>query len=149
MTLTFMFQRRNQKMQRQNNGLDFIIAIFCVPPSGLSRLFTDITSLIYYQIGMSSACINPILYGYLNETFRKEFTAIAGPLKSCLENKVPACLKSKSNQEAEPEQALEIQPLEVKVQNGSSKVENKLIPRDPTSFNDKKMDLITVHNAKS
>ena len=98
---------------------------------------------------MSSACINPILYGYLNETFRKEFTAIAGPLKSCLENKVPACLKSKSNQEAEPEQALEIQPLEVKVQNGSSKVENKLIPRDPTSFNDKKMDLITVHNAKS
>ena len=118
-------------------------------PSGLSRLFTDITSLIYYQIGMSSACINPILYGYLNETFRKEFTAIAGPLKSCLENKVPACLKSKSNQEAEPEQALEIQPLEVKVQNGSSKVENKLIPRDPTSFNDKKMDLITVHNAKS
>ena len=98
---------------------------------------------------MSSACINPILYGYLNETFRKEFTAIAGPLKSCLENKVPACLKSKTSQEAEPEQALEIQPLEVKVQNGSSKVENKLIPRDPTSFNDKKMDLITVHNAKS
>ena len=105
---------------------------------------------------MSSACINPILYGYLNETFRKEFTAIAGPLKSCLENKIPACIKSKcccKDQQNEAtlttDRALELQPLEINVQNGNAKTENKLIPRDPTSI-EKKMDLVTVHNvAKS
>ena len=131
------------------------------PPSFCG--FVDITTLIYYQIGMSSACINPILYGYLNETFRKEFTAIAGPLKSCLKNKIPACIKSKCCcKELENEAtiianvgtigaaaAMELQPLEINVQNGNagggSKVENKLIPRDPTSI-EKKMDLITVHN---
>ena len=118
---------------------------------------------------MSSACINPILYGYLNETFRKEFIEIAGPLKSCVESKLPTCLTSKcccslskavkaeeqnSNIQATP---IELQPLEIKVQNGgngkSPKVENKLIPREATrprsniSIEKKSMELITVHKS--
>ena len=109
---------------------------------------------------MSSACINPILYGYLNETFRKEFIEIAGPLKSCVESKLPVkscCPLSKaaamvqeqnSNIQATP---IELQPLEIKVQNGtgkSPKVENKLIPREATSNIEKKsIELITVHKS--
>ena len=33
---------------------------------------------------MSSACINPIVYGYLNETFRAEFKEIGKTLKNAL-----------------------------------------------------------------
>ena len=29
-----------------------------------------------HLLGMSSACLNPILYGYLNESFRQEFSQI-------------------------------------------------------------------------
>ena len=98
---------------------------------------------------MSSACINPILYGYLNETFRKEFKEIAAPLKNCLETKIlpKCCVPSKENPTETKD--FELEPLEVKVQNGSKKVENKLIPREATSNQLKSIELITVHNVKS
>ncbi|CAG7786981.1 unnamed protein product [Allacma fusca] len=38
---------------------------------------------ICHMIGMSSACSNPVLYGWLNENFRKEFRDIWSALKSC------------------------------------------------------------------
>ena len=114
---------------------------------------------------MSSACINPFLYGYLNETFRKEFKEIAGPFKSCVESKLPTCLRSKLccttkeeikiQEQERNSNPIELQPLEIKVQNSngkSPKVENKLIPREATSLSieKKSIELITVHNgAKS
>ncbi len=33
-----------------------------------------------HLLGMSSACINPVLYGYLNDNFRREFKEIFGLL---------------------------------------------------------------------
>ena len=35
-----------------------------------------------FQIGMCSACINPIIYAYWNETFREEFISIGKTIKS-------------------------------------------------------------------
>ena len=55
--------------------------------SGLRHLVgrqTNTTILLQFQIGMSSACINPIVYGYLNETFRAEFKEIGKTLKNAL-----------------------------------------------------------------
>ena len=34
------------------------------------------------MVGMSSACINPLLYGWLNENFRNEFLEIFNIFKS-------------------------------------------------------------------
>ena len=31
---------------------------------------------VLHLLGLANACINPILYGYLNETFRKEYRTI-------------------------------------------------------------------------
>jgi hypothetical protein len=36
------------------------------------------------QIGMSSACTNPIFYGYWNESFRNEFSEIKNLLQRVL-----------------------------------------------------------------
>ncbi len=39
-----------------------------------------LTFIFCHLLGMSSASINPILYGYLNESFRKEFMDILQPI---------------------------------------------------------------------
>ncbi len=31
---------------------------------------------VMHLFGLSNACVNPILYGYLNENFRKEYRSI-------------------------------------------------------------------------
>ena len=38
----------------------------------------------WYHPGMMSACTNPILYGFLNENFKKEFKEMFGKVKSIL-----------------------------------------------------------------
>ena len=38
--------------------------------------------IFLFQIGMCSACINPIIYAYWNETFREEFFSIGKSVKS-------------------------------------------------------------------
>ena len=44
-------------------------------PQGHSQLMIGLF-ICCHLIGMSSACINPILYGYLNESFRAQFVEI-------------------------------------------------------------------------
>jgi hypothetical protein len=46
------------------------------------------TFILCHLLGMSSAAINPILYGYMNETFKAEFYEIFDLL---------LCRKSKDN----------------------------------------------------
>ena len=37
-----------------------------------------------HLLGMSSACLNPILYGFLNKTFRREFKNIFNIFVECV-----------------------------------------------------------------
>lgn len=83
--------QRSRRMRRTNCLLISIAVIFGISwlPLNLFNLFSDIylyqhplnqTILVAYavchMIGMSSACSNPLLYGWLNENFRKEFKEI-------------------------------------------------------------------------
>ena len=106
---------------------------------------------------MSSACINPVLYGFLNETFKREFIEISRQINCC-----SSCLRRSTH--VPPLTNGELQPaLELKAvgdTNNFMKVENKLIPRrDPCAgFKPKPMiskvskelltssDLVTVHD---
>lgn len=58
------------------------------------------TMLIIYAVchmtGMSSACANPLLYGWLNDNFRKEFREIGTSVCRCpAENPPPPPAESK------------------------------------------------------
>lgn len=79
---------RGRRMKRTNYLLISIAVIFGVSwlPLNIFNLYADIyfsthkitqSILVGYaichMIGMSSACSNPLLYGWLNENFRKEF----------------------------------------------------------------------------
>ena len=102
---------------------------------------------------MSSACINPVLYGFLNETFKREFIEIFQPFSFC-------CSRQGRSTQIPPLTNRELQPaLELKAFGDTKncmKVENKLIPRrDPSGFIPKPMiskdrlsnsDLVTVHD---
>ena len=103
---------------------------------------------------MSSACINPVLYGFLNETFKREFIEIFQPFSFC-------CSRQGRSTQIPPLTNGELQPaLELKAVGDTKnfmKVENKLIPRrDPSEgFIPKPMiskemlsssDLVTVHD---
>ncbi|XP_017477528.1 PREDICTED: neuropeptide F receptor [Rhagoletis zephyria] len=81
---------RGRRMQRTNCLLITIALIFGISwmPLNLFNLYADMRSpvavtesmLIAYafchMFGMSSACTNPLLYGWLNDNFRKEFTEL-------------------------------------------------------------------------
>ncbi|KAK5644811.1 hypothetical protein RI129_006111 [Pyrocoelia pectoralis] len=84
-------QLRGRKLQRTNLLLVSIAVIFCISwlPLNLYNLIADIWSsmdftsqpmkvcyAICHMMGMSSACSNPVLYGWLNENFWKEFKDI-------------------------------------------------------------------------
>lgn len=77
---------RGRRMKRTNCLLISIAVIFGVSwlPLNIFNLYADMrrsaltqTMLVIYaichMIGMSSACSNPLLYGWLNDNFRKEF----------------------------------------------------------------------------
>lgn len=83
--------QRSRRMRRTNCLLISISVIFGISwlPLNLYNLLTDISMaksstspgyLMWYavchMIGMSSACSNPLLYGWLNDNFRKEFKEI-------------------------------------------------------------------------
>ena len=100
---------------------------------------------------MSSACINPVLYGFLNETFKREFKEISRQPFCCSKPALPTLTNGEQSQ---------LQPaLELKVIEDNKtliKVENKLIPREPISaFNPKQnfkskeqisnAEFVTVH----
>ncbi|EDW14689.1 neuropeptide F receptor isoform X2 [Drosophila mojavensis] len=78
---------RGRRMQRTNRLLISIAIIFGVSwlPLNFINLYADmqrpsavtprmiVAYAICHMIGMSSACSNPLLYGWLNDNFRKEF----------------------------------------------------------------------------
>lgn len=77
---------RGRRMKRTNCLLISIAVIFGVSwlPLNFFNLYADmqksavtqsmlVTYAICHMIGMSSACSNPLLYGWLNDNFRKEF----------------------------------------------------------------------------
>lgn len=83
--------QRSRRMRRTNCLLISIAVIFGISwlPLNLYNLLTDISMsksststlevmkyAVCHMIGMSSACSNPLLYGYLNDNFRKEFKEI-------------------------------------------------------------------------
>lgn len=89
----------DRRAKRTNSLLYSIALIFCISwlPLNIINLVMDLwypfvgheqTMIICYaichMIGMSSACSNPLLYGWLNENFRKEFHEIAASMCVCM-----------------------------------------------------------------
>ncbi|KAL7729420.1 hypothetical protein ACLKA6_008983 [Drosophila palustris] len=78
---------RGRRMKRTNRLLISIAVIFGVSwlPLNFFNLYADmqhpsavtqrmlVAYAVCHMIGMSSACSNPLLYGWLNDNFRKEF----------------------------------------------------------------------------
>ncbi|XP_055376961.1 neuropeptide F receptor isoform X2 [Condylostylus longicornis] len=86
---------RGRRMKRTNCLLISIAVIFCVSwlPLNFFNLYADLMKIhitqqiligygFCHMIGMSSACSNPLLYGWLNENFRKEFKELLCRCKS-------------------------------------------------------------------
>ena len=105
---------------------------------------------------MCSACINPVLYGFLNETFKREFIEISRQPFCCSQS------QSHSTPEMSPlTDGRKLKPaveLKVVVEENTKhlmKVENRLIPRrdsppcgfkSPLKSSKMSPELITVHN---
>lgn len=91
---------REQRARRTNTLLAAIALIYAVSwiPLNVCNLVSDFTRVkgskalermrivyaVCHMMGMSSACSNPILYGWLNENFRKEFVEIFHCVTPCL-----------------------------------------------------------------
>ncbi|XP_069938217.1 neuropeptide F receptor-like [Cherax quadricarinatus] len=88
-------KKEDLRMRKTNTLLVSIALIFCLSwlPLNLYNVVVDLhnpfgedteSMLIVYSVchmaGMSSACSNPLLYGWLNDNFRKEFLEIFGAL---------------------------------------------------------------------
>ena len=83
-------KRRNKQRIRKTNALLFSVAIiFGISwlPLNILNIVVDLLGIadsarfriifaVCHMIGMSSACSNPLLYGWLNDNFRKEFVDI-------------------------------------------------------------------------
>ncbi|XP_049862343.1 neuropeptide F receptor-like [Schistocerca gregaria] len=93
----------DRRMKRTNSLLYSIALIFCISwlPLNIFNLVMDLwnppvhdeqTMIICYAVchmmGMSSACSNPLLYGWLNDNFRKEFHEIAAAVCPCVKMEV-------------------------------------------------------------
>ncbi|PSN42328.1 Neuropeptide F receptor [Blattella germanica] len=89
----------NKRMRKTNSLLVSISVIFCVSwlplnifnlvvdywnPFGDDRQLMMICYAVCHMMGMSSACSNPLLYGWLNDNFRKEFKEILVALCPCV-----------------------------------------------------------------
>ncbi|XP_042223028.1 neuropeptide F receptor-like [Homarus americanus] len=93
-------ERDDRRMKKTNKLLITIALIFCLSwlPLNLYNLVVDFhnpfgddmeTMLVVYAVchmmGMSSACSNPLMYGWLNDNFRKEFLEIFSRVLPCRE----------------------------------------------------------------
>ena len=92
--------RDERKRNRKTNILLTAIAlVFCLSwlPLNLYNIIVDLnnpfgddkkamltTYALCHMVAMSSACSNPILYGWLNDNFKKEFTEIYHIITPCL-----------------------------------------------------------------
>jgi neuropeptide Y receptor len=89
----------DRRMKRTNSLLVSIGLIFCISwlplnifnlvvdywnPFGQDRQSMMIWYAVCHMMGMSSACSNPLLYGWLNDNFRKEFKEILASLCPCI-----------------------------------------------------------------
>lgn len=89
----------DKRMKRTNSLLVSIGLIFCISwlPLNIFNLVVDYwnpfgedrqSMMIWYAVchmmGMSSACSNPLLYGWLNDNFRKEFKEILASVCPCI-----------------------------------------------------------------
>lgn len=101
-------QIRGRRLQRTNLLLVSIAVIFCISwlPLNLYNLIADVLSsmeftsqpmivcyAVCHMMGMSSACSNPVLYGWLNENFWKEFKDIMCISRSTSSNNEIECRK--------------------------------------------------------
>ncbi|KAF5290234.1 hypothetical protein FQA39_LY14788 [Lamprigera yunnana] len=99
-------QLRGRRLQRTNLLLVSIAVIFCISwlPLNLYNLIADVWSsmdftsqpmkvcyAVCHMMGMSSACSNPVLYGWLNENFWKEFKDIMCLSRSSSTNNSAEC----------------------------------------------------------
>ncbi|XP_066967300.1 neuropeptide F receptor-like [Macrobrachium rosenbergii] len=89
-------ERDDRRMKKTNTLLIAIALIFCLSwlPLNLYNLIVDfynpfestenmlVVYAVCHMMGMSSACSNPLMYGWLNENFRKEFLELFGILCS-------------------------------------------------------------------
>lgn len=97
-------EREDKRMKKTNTLLIAIALVFCLSwlPLNLYNLIVDFsnpfgedleTMLVVYAVchmmGMSSACSNPLLYGWLNDNFKKEFLEIIGIVLPCKGNYTP------------------------------------------------------------
>ncbi|XP_013784621.1 neuropeptide F receptor-like [Limulus polyphemus] len=96
-TLETKQQRDKQRMKKTNVLLISIALIFGISwlPLNILNVVTDfyypfqddsvfrIVFACCHMAGMSSACSNPLLYGWLNDNFRKEFNEIFSSTCSC------------------------------------------------------------------
>ena len=91
---------------------------------------------------MSSACINPIVYGYLNETFRAEFKEIGKTLKNALLAKnchMPQSLQRKpenltTNAQLELATYQNVSPIHKNISNSNFEVVVEKAISSPTTF---------------
>ena len=87
-------EKAERSFRRTNKLLISISLIFGLSwlPLNLVNAFADLNSFddrnsflmifaLCHMVGMSSACSNPLLYGWLNETFRKEFIEVFACLR--------------------------------------------------------------------
>ena len=105
---------------------------------------------------MCSACINPVLYGFLNETFKREFIEISRQPFCCSQSQshpTPEMSPLTNGRELKP--AVELKVVVEENTKHLMKVENRLIPRrdsppcgfkSPSKSSKMSPELITVHN---
>ncbi|KAI1289132.1 Neuropeptide F receptor [Halotydeus destructor] len=94
-------EKAERNFKRTNKLLISISLIFGLSwlPLNLVNAFADLSSNLFenrksflvvfalcHMVGMSSACSNPLLYGWLNDTFRKEFTELFSSFRCCGKN---------------------------------------------------------------
>ncbi|KAK4301733.1 hypothetical protein Pmani_026137 [Petrolisthes manimaculis] len=90
-TRTNNSSRHDSRVRKTNTLLVTIALIFCLSwlPLNLFNVIVDFTNPFYddpeamvivyavcHLIGMSSACSNPLLYGYFNDNFKRQFFEI-------------------------------------------------------------------------
>ncbi|XP_072177939.1 prolactin-releasing peptide receptor-like [Diadema setosum] len=94
--------RENRRRQRMNRMLSAVVVVFavCWSPFNIFLLLNEVGvaipcvwTLITQMIAGSNVIMNPILYAWLNDNFRKEFHRIL-PFLTCLEDLIPDAGKS-------------------------------------------------------
>lgn len=94
-------QLRNSRYRKTNTLLTLIAIFFAVSwlPLNLFNLYVDVFHLqssmtegkmvlyaVCHMVAMTSACLNPVFYGYFNDNFRKEFKEQFAYLMICKQN---------------------------------------------------------------